>query len=183
MVFVPVCRSALQGPGLWSRNAERLQLTSDQDAMIHSYGCGYFSELWRLCCVLCFGTLHDGNAILSETFLPFKEQRRVGWRSLSVGSSRALEEVASKRWQASVSWYVSLCTTVGRYGEYLSSQHLKLDSTDQNNPPAGSPPVLFLASQPNTSVTPGAFLVLCCTSSFLPNNNTFLFFLLTIPHN
>lgn len=38
---------------------------------------------------------------------------------------------------------LSLCTTVGRYGDYLSSQHLDLDSTDQNNPPRWVPSWAF----------------------------------------
>lgn len=95
--------------------------------------------------------------------------------SESVASSLALEVVASMQWETNVCWYLSLsvCTTVGRYGWYLSSQQLKLDSTDHNNSPAGFPSCAFsLALQPNTCITPGAFLILL--HLFFPSNNTFL---------
>lgn len=80
-----------------------------------------------------------------------------------------------RRWRpcaVCVAARLPLCTTVGRYGEYLSSQHLDLDSTDQNNSPRWLPSCCIAAKhKPHAR-----FLVLCCTSSSLPNNDTSLFF-------
>lgn len=104
-------------------------------------------------------------------------------RSLSVGSSLAVEEVASVRWEASVSWYVSLSAPL--WADMANICHLSISNLTALIRIIPPPPVpllcFFLAVQPNTSVMPGAFLVLCCTSSFLPNN-TSLFFLLTLFH-
>lgn len=61
------------------------------------------------------------------------------WKT--VGSSLPLEFIASMQWEASVGWNLSvcICNTESRYGWYLSSQHLRLDSADHNQSPSGSP--------------------------------------------
>lgn len=146
MLFVPVCCRVLISDSVTLNDCSWPPIKTPRFSrtvavILVSY------DVYAVCCVLGLQhPLHDGNAILSETFLPFKERRHVGWlKALTIcwlitrcwgGGVRAVGGQC-------VLVCVSLCTTVGRYGEYLSSQHLKLDSTDQNYPPPGSPPVLF----------------------------------------
>lgn len=163
--------------------------------MIQSHSCGYFSELWRLwfhlCFVLCFGTPpHASTASSSWWQRHFVRTLSSIQRTQTCGLTQNAHYLLAhhsllRRWRpcsgrpVRLGMCLSLCTTVGRYGEYLSSQHLKRDSTDQNNSPRWFPSCAFFSHCSQTQASRQVHS-LFCVAPLLSFLTTTLFFLLTL---